>query len=44
MKRKKIERRKNKEKSTFSFYVFGWKENEKKENESCNKMTFISLL
>ena len=44
MKRKKIERRENKEKSKFFLYVFGWKENENKENESCNKMIFISLL
>ena len=30
MKRKKIERKENKEKSMFSFYMFGWRENKKK--------------
>ena len=30
MERKKIERKENEEKCMFSFYMFGWRENEEK--------------
>ena len=44
MRRKKIERRKNKEKSMFSFLLFEYKENERKEKFVLYKMTYISLI
>ena len=37
--RKKMNKRENKEKNVLFFYMFGWK-----ENKSCIKMTYISLL
>ena len=42
--RKEKEKKENKEKMMFSFYVVEWKENEKKENENYIKMTYMSLL
>ena len=44
MERKKIKRKENEEKSIFSLYMIGWRENEKKENESYIKIPYMSLL
>ena len=38
MRRKKMKRRDNEEKNIFFFYMFGWRENGKKENESYIKI------
>ena len=44
MRKKENRKKENKEKSVFSLCMFGWRENEKKKNESYIKMTYMSLL